>query len=201
MHFNPNHRNFETTSVKFPVFQTIVLAILRQVHKLEITEANRSSVSEDWRDSKLLRNQGPRVEYRGIVNSSYRMVDASPLIFHTVEHILTLFGRRLVVKSETKESTWRETLPVQVELREMGSTSFCRQWRPDKSSWKLNSGGARGLGALPLIFGVGARPSVYTRHTFTGRSVSGRPFYDCFSPPRGILTLLSFRHSLLSAIK
>lgn len=31
------------------------------------------------------RRNGARVEYHRIVNSSYRMVDASTLIFHTVE--------------------------------------------------------------------------------------------------------------------
>lgn len=51
------------------------------------------------------------VEYHGIVNSSYRMVDAEYIDFSHRGTILTLFGR-LVVKSETKESTWRETLPV-----------------------------------------------------------------------------------------
>lgn len=42
-------------------------------------EANRCKTArKDSRD-------GARVEYHGIVNSSYRMVDASTLIFHTVE--------------------------------------------------------------------------------------------------------------------
>lgn len=89
--------------------------------------------------------------------------------------------------------------------------SNCAKWAPRVSpagdgltnqaeNWIL---GAPVALCSPLSRGCGwADGCIRATHSRIGANgCEWAPLYDCFSPPRGTLTLLSFRHSLLSAIK